>query len=149
MVWRWTSDTPDAAAQARAALRCALDQLGYDDETVDNAVLVASEVVTNAVRHATGPYEMRLRRTAAEIICEVEDRDSRLPRLASSFTALSPKAAEETYEQGSLQALPECGRGLVIVHQLTNGVWGFRSRQGAKAAWFAVPLPPQDQRRRQ
>ena len=69
VVWRWTSCTPDAPAQARAALRCALDQLGFDGEVISDAVLAVSEFVTNATKHAVGPYEMRLSRTAAEIIC--------------------------------------------------------------------------------
>jgi hypothetical protein len=70
VVWRWTTCTPDGPAQARAALRCALDQLGFEGEVVSDVVLAASEFIANATEHAVGPYEMRLRRTAAEVICE-------------------------------------------------------------------------------
>ncbi len=55
VVWRWTSCTPSAPAQARAALRCALDQLGYDGEVISDAVLAVSEFVANATEHAVGP----------------------------------------------------------------------------------------------
>ena len=81
VVWRWTSCTPSAPAQARTALRCALAQLGYDGEVISNAVLAVSELVANATEHAVGPYELRLRRTDAEVICEVEDRDPRIPAI--------------------------------------------------------------------
>ncbi|MGW3421353.1 ATP-binding protein [Streptomyces phaeochromogenes] len=141
-MWRWTSCTPDAPAQARAALRCALDQLGFDGEAISDAVLAVSELVANATEHAVGPYEMRLRRTAAEVICEVEDRDPRIPTIPV-FPAEAPFSPTEEDRGGGLEALcvllSERGRGLHIVHKLTNGVWGFRSRKGAKTAWLAIP----------
>lgn len=148
VVWRWTSSTPDAPSQARAALRCALDQLGFDGEVISNAVLAVSEFVTNATKHAVGPYEMRLHRTAAEIICEVEDHDPRIPEIPA-FPAMAPYAPVEESRGGGLEALcallSERGRGLHIVHELTNGAWGFCGREKTKAAWFALPAAPRDQ----
>ncbi|MZG18553.1 ATP-binding protein [Streptomyces sp. SID5914] len=147
VVWRWTSCTPDAPAQARAALRCALDQFGFDGEVISDAVLAVSEFVTNASQHAVGPYEMRLRRTAAEVICEVEDHDPRIPEVPA-FPDTAPFDPVEENRGGGLEALctqlSESGRGLHIVHELTKGAWGFRSRKGTKTAWFALPteLPP-------
>ncbi|MFD8723944.1 ATP-binding protein [Streptomyces sp. NPDC059629] len=142
VVWRWTSCTPDAPAQARAALRCALDELGFDSEAIGDAVLAVSEFVTNATKHAVGPYEMRLRRTAAEVICEVEDHDPRIPEIPA-FPAVTPYAPAENKRGCGLEALcallSEDGRGLYIVHELTRGAWGFRSRKGTKTAWFVLP----------
>ncbi|WP_079176446.1 ATP-binding protein [Streptomyces sp. MUSC 14] len=139
---RWTSCTPDAAAQARATLRCALDELGYGGEVISNAVLAVSEFVTNATTHAVGPYEMRLRRTSAGIICEVEDHDPRIPEVPA-FPAAAPYTPVEENRGGGLQALcmllSEHGRGLHIVHELTGGDWGFRGQRRVKTAWFAVP----------
>ncbi|MEU6572545.1 ATP-binding protein [Streptomyces sp. NPDC046805] len=147
---RWTNCTPDAPAQARATLRCALDQLGFDGEVISDAVLAVSEFVTNATTHAVGPYEMRLRRTAAEIICEVEDHDPCIPEVPA-FPAVAPYAPAEENRGGGLEALcallSERGRGLHIVHELTNGVWGFRGRKRTKTAWFAVPAGPRDRLR--
>lgn len=57
----------------------ALSGLRYDGEAVDGAVLAVSELVANAVEYAVGPYELRLRRTASDVICEVVDQDTRIP----------------------------------------------------------------------
>ncbi|MFF5010551.1 ATP-binding protein [Streptomyces phaeochromogenes] len=147
VVWRWTSCTPSAPAQARAALRCALAQLGYDGEVISNAVLAVSELVANATEHAVGPYELRLRRTDAEVICEVEDRDPRIPAIPV-FPAEAPFSLAEEDRGGGLEALcallSERGRGLHIVHELTKGVWGFRSQKWTKTAWLALPAVPKD-----
>lgn len=147
VVWRWTSCTPDAPAQARAALRCALDQLGFEGEVISDAVLAVSELVANAIEHAVGPYEMRLRRTAAEVICEVEDHDPRMPTIPE-FREEAPFSPTEGDRGGGLEALSallsERGRGLRIVHELTKGAWGFRSRKGTKTAWLALPAAPRD-----
>lgn len=143
VLWRWTSAIPGAPARARTALRCALDQLGYQDALVDDVVLAASEFVANAVEHGVAPYELRLRRTSGRMLCEVEDHDPRLPKVP-------PPVAEPLYvhhdgdRSGGLDAL--CarlavrGRGLQIVHELSGGCWGFRQTSRlTKAAWLALP----------
>ncbi|MGW3952885.1 ATP-binding protein [Streptomyces sp. NPDC004752] len=141
VLWRWTSYTPDAPAQARATLRCALDQLGFGGEAISDAVLAVSELAANATQHAVGPYELRLRRTAAGVICEVEDHDPRIPEVPA-FPATAPYAPARENRGGGLEALcavlSESGRGLHIVHELTKGAWGFRGREKTKTAWFAV-----------
>ncbi|MFE7313122.1 ATP-binding protein [Streptomyces sp. NPDC057555] len=144
VLWRWTSHTPDAAARARTALICALDQFGFEGEGLDDAVLAASELVANALEHAPGPYEMRLRCTAAELICEVVDRDPRIP-VVPAFPAAAPFEPDPKKRGGGVDALLETlgerGRGLHIVHQLACGAWGFtvQRREGAKVAWMAIP----------
>ncbi|MER6121761.1 ATP-binding protein [Streptomyces sp. NPDC001795] len=147
VVWRWTGCTTDASAQARVALRCALDQLGYGGEVISDALMAVSEFVANAIEHAAGPYEVRLRRTAAELICEVEDHDPRIPPIPD-FPASAPFSPAETDRGGGLEALcalmSERGRGLHIVHELTNGSWGFCSQGKTKTAWFVLPVPPRD-----
>ncbi|MDG4856764.1 ATP-binding protein [Streptomyces sp. T-3] len=145
-VWRWISGTPDAVPRARAALRCALDQLGYDDEVIDDTVLAASELVANATEYAPGPYELRLRRTAAELLCEVLDTDPRMPEIPA-FPVTAPFEPSPERRGGGLDALVELlserGRGLHIVDQLTGGTWGFicKEKDGVKVAWLALPLP--------
>ncbi|KAF5994160.1 ATP-binding protein [Streptomyces sp. WAC00263] len=147
VVWRWTSCTPNGPAQARAALRCALDQLGYDGAVISDVVLAVSEFIANAAEHGVGPYEMRLRRTAAEVICEVEDHDPHIPEIPA-FPAVAPYAPVEGDRGGGLETLcallSERGRGLHIVHELTKGAWGFRSKKETKTAWLALPanVPP-------
>ncbi|MEU9962765.1 ATP-binding protein [Streptomyces malaysiensis] len=67
----------------RVVLRYALSGLGYDGEAVIDAVLALSELVANAVEHAVGPYELRLRCTASHVICEVVDHDPRILEILS------------------------------------------------------------------
>lgn len=147
VVWCWTSRTPNATAQARSALRCALDQFGYEEEAINDAALAVSEFVANATEHAVGPYELRVRWAATEVICEVEDRDPRIPAIPA-FPPQAPFFPAEEDRGGGRNALcallSKRGRGLHIVHELTNGVWGFRSRKGAKTAWRALPAAPRD-----
>ncbi|WP_431953451.1 ATP-binding protein [Actinacidiphila sp. bgisy167] len=144
VLWRWTSCTPGAPAQARTALRCALDLLGYDGETVSDAVLAVSELVANATEHAPGPYELRLRRADGALLCEVEDQDPRIPKIPE-FPAVLPFAPAAEHRGGGLAVLcsllSERGRGLHIVHELSGGAWGFRSRRKTKVAWVALPVP--------
>ncbi|WP_338672598.1 ATP-binding protein [Streptomyces sp. SCSIO 30461] len=146
VVWRWVRSTPNAPAQARIALRCALVELRLDDEAITDAVLAVSELVTNATRYATGPYEMRLRRIAEEIFCEVEDHDPRIPDIPT-FPVAAPYAPNSESRGGGLDALcavlSERGRGLHIVHELSNGFWGFRGGERTKTAWFAVSASTQ------
>ncbi|MFE2440495.1 ATP-binding protein [Streptomyces sp. NPDC059426] len=144
VLWRWHGGELGALARARAVLGYALSGLGYDGESVSDAVLVVSELVANAVEHAVGPYELRLRRTALNVICEVVDHDPRIPEIPS-FAVGALFAPVEEDRGGGLEALcallSERGRGLHIVHELTRGAWGFRRLLGTKAAWFALSLP--------
>ncbi|MEU8825396.1 ATP-binding protein [Streptomyces sp. NPDC048636] len=144
-LYRWTSGTPNPTAEARSALRRALDQTGLSAETIGDSVLATSELVANASEHAVGPYELRLRRTAAEFICEVLDHDPRLPEAPNPPSASPPEPGPHDCG-GNLHAscalLPEQGRGLHIVHSLTSGRWGMHKLgDGAKVTWIALPLP--------
>ncbi|MFG2985520.1 SpoIIE family protein phosphatase [Streptomyces sp. NPDC048258] len=86
-----------------------LDDMGFVTE------LVASELVTNAVRYAGGPVGLRLIRDR-KLICEVSDPSSTQPRL---------RRARET---------DEGGRGLFLVAQLTDR-WGCRFTSAGKTIW--------------
>lgn len=144
VVWRWRRTTPCATAHARTALSCALDQLGYDGETIQDAALAVSELVANAVEHAVGPYELRLRATAESVVCEVEDHDPRVPKVLPLQPVALYEPAEEHRGSGLdalASVLAERGRGLGIVHVLTQGAWGFRVSGNTKIAWLALPAP--------
>lgn len=92
VLWRWRGGEPEAPARARAVLGYVLGGLGYDGEGVSDAVLAVSELVANAVEHAVGPYELRLRRTASDVICEVVDHNPEIPSFA--VDALLPPVRE-------------------------------------------------------
>lgn len=142
VLWRWERSVPRGVVQARAALRGALDQLDYGADVIDDVLLCASEFVANAIEHAKGPYEMRLRAVGGVVVCEVDDRDPRIPGVAA-FDRAPLYAVEERYRGGGLDALAsvlsERGRGLRIVDVLTGGAWGFRASGTTKTAWLAIP----------
>ncbi|NGO11882.1 SpoIIE family protein phosphatase [Streptomyces sp. HC44] len=114
--------TPVVVADAR---RRAADQLttwGLQD-AVPTTELIVSELVTNAIRHASAPIQLRLIRTAA-LICEVSDASSTAPHLRRART------------------LDEGGRGLFLVGQLAER-WGTRHTPTGKTIWAEQhpPLP--------
>lgn len=129
VLWRWTRETPDAVPRVRTALRCALDQLGYGGVAFDDAVLAVSELAANALEHASGPYEVRLRFTGARLTCEVADTDPQIPTVPF-LTAVAPYGPAPEHRGAGLDALlavlSERGRGLHVVHHLTCGAWGVR-----------------------
>jgi serine phosphatase RsbU (regulator of sigma subunit)/anti-sigma regulatory factor (Ser/Thr protein kinase) len=120
-----------APGSARALLRAALTDWAKEqrpgaehltDRLADDAVLVASELVTNAVVHAGTDVELdcRLEETSGALVVEVCDQHpSRAPRGSD---------AEVPYET------PEYGRGLRLVATLAES-WGVTYRTGAKTVW--------------
>jgi anti-anti-sigma factor len=95
---------------------------GWVEELVDRAVLVASELVTNAVVHSQGPVRLRLELHQQRLHLAVYDQSPRLLALAT--------------EPGDLDA--EGGRGLLIVDQLASA-WGVRHAPGGgKAIWCVL-----------
>jgi hypothetical protein len=100
---------------------------------VEEAVIVASELVTNAIRHGTSPgaqdadgdsrVELAWQRDATRVICVVTDGSSLPPRL------------EDT------DMCAESGRGLQVVEALA-AAWGwFLLGAREKAVWAAFLLP--------
>jgi anti-sigma regulatory factor (Ser/Thr protein kinase) len=117
--WDLASD-PAVVSRSRAAVTAQLTAWGLD-ELAFSTELVASELVTNAIRYAVGPVRLRLLRDRA-LICEVSDGSSTLPRLR--------RARSED----------EGGRGLFLVAQLTER-WGTRYTTDGKIIWTEQPLP--------
>jgi len=81
---------------------------------------VISELITNAIRHARSPIQLRLIRDHT-LICEVSD---------GSSTAPHPRLARE-FDEG--------GRGLLLVSQLTQR-WGSRQTPHGKTIWTEQAL---------
>ncbi|GAA3785702.1 hypothetical protein GCM10022403_020590 [Streptomyces coacervatus] len=117
--WDLPSD-PAVVSRARTAVTRQLAAWGLDDLAFTTE-LVASELVTNAIRHATGPVRLRLLRDRA-LLCEVSDGSSTSPRLRRALTE------------------DEGGRGLFLVAQLTER-WGTRYTPYGKVIWTEQPLP--------
>ncbi|WBO62980.1 SpoIIE family protein phosphatase [Streptomyces camelliae] len=117
--WEWPRD-PAIVSSCRAAVTEQLAAWGLD-ELAFTTELIASELVTNAIRHASGPVRLRLLRDRA-LICEVSDGSSTSPRLRRA------------------RSTDEGGRGLFLVAQLTER-WGTRYTMDGKVIWTEQPLP--------
>ncbi|MER7950455.1 SpoIIE family protein phosphatase [Streptomyces sp. NPDC096079] len=117
--WTFAAD-PSVVSEARAHV---LDQLTrWDlDELAFTTELVASELVTNAIRYAGGPISLRLIRTST-LICEVSDGSSTQPRMRRAH------------------ATEEGGRGLFLIAQLADR-WGSRYTRTGKTIWTEQSLP--------
>jgi anti-anti-sigma regulatory factor/anti-sigma regulatory factor (Ser/Thr protein kinase) len=117
---------PAAAAAARAFVREVLGywQLALPDNTlVDRAVLLASELVTNAVIHARTEMRLRLELRGELLHLAVRDRNPRMLRLV---VVPGPQA--------------EGGRGLWLVDQLARA-WGVnRHPDGGKLVWCTLKV---------
>ncbi|WP_019634396.1 ATP-binding SpoIIE family protein phosphatase [Actinomadura atramentaria] len=112
---------PAAVRRARGLIRDRLRRWGLD-ALADTTVLLASELVTNAIRHADGRIVLRLIRDEG-LVCEVLDSSDGRPRVHMGDDAFA-----------------EDGRGLHIVGRLSRR-WGVRRTQGGKAVWCEQPLP--------
>lgn len=116
-----------SVAAARAFVRDTLQGWGFGD-VVDDAVVLTSELVTNAVVHA---------KTAAEVVClrsgdgvriEVSDRypEREIPLQSSGVAMGSPDR--------------EGGRGLQLCAALATR-WGVEYSPAHKHVWFRLDLP--------
>ncbi|WP_250280874.1 MULTISPECIES: ATP-binding protein, partial [unclassified Frankia] len=112
--WDLPAD-PAVVAHARAHTTDQLTAWGLHD-AIYTTELVVSELVTNAIRHATGPIHLRLIRDRGTLICEVSDTSSTAPHLRRART------------------LDENGRGLFLIAQLTHH-WGTRYNRTGKTIW--------------
>ncbi|MFJ3802560.1 SpoIIE family protein phosphatase [Streptomyces sp. NPDC090088] len=113
-------DDPRAAGQAREYVRTQLSDWGLDELTMTTELL-ASELVGNAIRHASGPVRLRLLRSRS-LICEVYDGSATTPRI---------RRAGDT---------DEGGRGLQLVSALSRR-WGARYLRDGKCIWTEQALP--------
>ncbi|MEU1599057.1 ATP-binding SpoIIE family protein phosphatase [Streptomyces sp. NPDC005708] len=111
-----------AVPDARAYISGQLAAWGLEDGACGSD-LVVSELVTNAVRHAAPPVQLRVIRQENSLIYEVSDGSSTPPRQRRS------------------QAYDECGRGLFLVSELTER-WGVRHGPDGKTVWAEQACAP-------
>jgi two-component sensor histidine kinase len=95
-----------------------LDAARYSGD-VDTVLLLVSEIVTNAVRHAATPFELTITVDGEQVTVAVIDHDRAHPP-----TVRNPQPHDTS------------GRGLRIVDQLATS-WGTEPvEQDAKRVWF-------------
>lgn len=114
--------------RARAALQAVLGEWSVDEEGAENALLVASELVTNAVRVAVPQGRLvevrgRYEPGSGLLTLEVSDAGDGVPEVRVPED-------DET-----------CGRGLLLVQALAER-WGVRGRAGGvgKTVWAEVKV---------
>jgi anti-sigma regulatory factor (Ser/Thr protein kinase) len=131
-VWRFTAPSVEASVpQARHAVRDLLGRQGVpvSDDVADGLLLIVSELVTNAVRHAavlSPTLAVEVAVGSDWIRLSVEDNHPYRP------TALETDPARTG------------GRGLLLVREITREAGGAcdvaRTASGGKVVWVALPL---------
>lgn len=109
---------PEQVAHARQLVAGYLRDLGSTEEEV--AVLLVSELVTNAILHASGPLELRARPLDDGLRVEVLDSASDAPALRTEV---------DLTDIG--------GRGLQLVDVLADR-WGWSESDEGKVVWFEL-----------
>jgi PAS domain S-box-containing protein len=120
--WDLPAD-PAIVAETRRQVTERLAHWGLD-EAIYVTELIVSELVTNAIRYAEGPIQLRLIRDQT-LICEVSDSTSTAPHLRRA------------------RLLDEGGRGLLLVARLTQR-WGTRQTPHGKTIWTEQSLTGTD-----
>jgi anti-sigma regulatory factor (Ser/Thr protein kinase) len=125
------ADRPEAVAAARRHVRGTLLAWGIPADVAGDALMVCSELVTNALRATWGmggaedrwPVVMRLLANGERLVIEAWDSHPGTPVL------------------GPVEDQAEGGRGLAIVDALANR-WGWRRLSAhVKAVWAELLLP--------
>lgn len=131
-VWRFTAPALDASVpQARHAVRDLLahQRVPAPDDLVQSLLLIVSELVTNAVRHAA--------LLSPEIAVEVSIGPDWVRVAVEDNHPYRPKAL--VADQGRTG-----GRGLLLVQTITEEAGGAYDVQhtpsGGKVVWAALPL---------
>ncbi len=116
-----------SVATARAFVRDTLQGWGHGD-IIDDAVVLTSELVTNAVVHAG---------TAADVLCLRTDTGVRI-EVADRY----PEREVPVQSSGQALAHPdrEGGRGLLLCGALATR-WGVEYTSSQKHVWFQLDLP--------
>jgi anti-sigma regulatory factor (Ser/Thr protein kinase) len=119
---------PASISQARRFVRGAVESLGAE-AAVDDAVLLISELATNALLHARSPFTIEVTRSHDRVrICIVDG------------SPLAPKV--RSYGDDATT-----GRGLQLVQSL-SAAWGVQPRRPGKTVWVELlvdgssTLPP-------
>lgn len=114
---------PSTPASARRFIADVLYQRGFSAPGIESAVLLTSEVVTNAVLHAGTDVQLVVVADPCMARVEVHDGEAAVP-VPQTQAALVPDAPS--------------GRGLQVVAALAEA-WGVRLLPGrGKCVWFEV-----------
>ena len=110
---------PASVGLARSLVRESM--AGFDGDARDVALLLTSELVTNAILHARTPVQLGVLVDGGRALVCVADRLPESP-------ALSPRA--HSHDRPG-------GRGLALVEDLAD-TWGTTTYTGGKTVWFVL-----------
>jgi anti-sigma regulatory factor (Ser/Thr protein kinase) len=113
------SAEPEQVAEARRLVAGYLRERGEEDGEV--AVLLVSELVTNAILHGRAPLELRAHTEGSALRVEVRDQEAASPPVLRGDADLT--------EVG--------GRGLQLVDTLADR-WGWCEEDQGKVVWFEL-----------
>jgi anti-sigma regulatory factor (Ser/Thr protein kinase) len=111
---------PASARVAREFVREACRDWSLDEDTCDDAALIANELVANVVDHARTSCDVTVSRDGNGLRIDVED--------------LSPRPIPRP---GPIDVTALRGRGLQVVVGLSRA-WGVRERPRGKSVWAVL-----------
>ncbi|MFJ1677013.1 ATP-binding protein [Streptomyces sp. NPDC088251] len=133
-VWRFTAPAVDVSVpQARHAVRDLLrrQEVPLDEDVAEGLLLIVSELVTNAVKHAA--------LLSPELAVEVAVGAEWVRVSVEDNHPYRPTALETDYAQTG-------GRGLLLVREITREAGGTcdveHTAGGGKIIWAVLPLSP-------
>ena len=112
--------SPSSVPKARRLVREQLSVWALDG-CCENAELLVSELVTNALRHGDGQARLGVATRDGSVRIEVEDGGAAAPRVRR------PQASDEG------------GRGLHLISELSSR-WGTAPTENGKVVWFELAL---------
>lgn len=113
--------SPASVADARRWVERFLESAGVSESCIDDAVLIVSELASNAIRHGNG-----------DVVCHAVLLDQG----RCCISVLDGGTGQPQIVQRSVEDVG--GLGLVIVEQLAVQ-WGIAEFQGGKAVFAVVP----------
>jgi anti-sigma regulatory factor (Ser/Thr protein kinase) len=113
------SADPEQVAEARRLVAGYLHDRGEEDGEV--AVLLVSELVTNAILYGRAPLELRAHTEGSALRVEVRDQEPASPPVL----------------RGDVDLAEVGGRGLQLVDTLADR-WGWSAEDHGKVVWFEL-----------
>jgi anti-sigma regulatory factor (Ser/Thr protein kinase) len=122
-VLRELPNAATACAEGRRFVAQHLSRWQVPGQVSDEATLLTSELITNAVRHAPPPLFLEITVDTTKIRIDVHDSDLVVPVLTRpDFTSCG-------------------GRGVWPIDTIASR-WGYRPEPPGKVVWFEMDLPP-------
>jgi len=98
-------------------------------EQTDAAVLIASELVTNAIVHSETAFQLQMWRRGPHLYIGVHDRD---PAFCPSWWDWAPEPAPDREDAGPARG---ARYGLCLVRAMAVGCGGYEHPEGGKVMW--------------